>query len=73
MIAGATRPPSAAATGNSALRKLESCPTTSSRLISSPTTKKKRAISPSFTQCSADIAKDHRPTTTPSFTWSIRS
>ena len=63
--AGATSPPSAAATGRSALRKLERCPTESSRLISSPTTKKKTVIRASFTQCVADIAKLHVPSADP--------
>ena len=73
MRAGATRPPSAAATGRSALRKVESCPTESSRLISSPTTKKKIAIKPSLTQWAADIAKLHVPSVNPRGAWSMCS
>jgi hypothetical protein len=55
-------PPSAASTGRAALRALRSSPTTSSRLISSPTTKKNSAISPSLIQCRRSNASVHRPT-----------
>jgi hypothetical protein len=48
--AGTTMPPMAAATGSVALRNDESSPTTSSRLTSRPTTKKKITISPSLIQ-----------------------
>lgn len=41
MAAGATIPPSAAAAGRTALRRLRNSPWTSSRLISNPTRKKK--------------------------------
>ena len=48
--AGTTIPPTAAMAGRAALRGSRSSPSTSSRLISRPTTKKNRVISPSFTQ-----------------------
>ena len=48
--AGTTMPPIAASTGRIAARSWRSSPVTSSRLISSPTTRKNNAISPSFTQ-----------------------
>src|ERR1043166_2463145 len=52
MRAGRTMPPSDAITGNAPDRKLARCPTVNSRLISSPTTKKKIVKSPWFTQSS---------------------
>ena len=45
-------PPSAASTGSARRRGLASSPRTISYLISRPTTKKKTAISPCFTQSS---------------------
>ncbi len=42
-------PPSAAATARAAFRGCASSPASTSRLISRPTTKKKMAMSPSFT------------------------
>ena len=47
---GSTTPPRAAIAGSSAALRSRSSPVTSSRLISSPTTKKNSAISPSLTQ-----------------------
>jgi hypothetical protein len=47
-------PPSAAAMGSAACRGLASSPMSSSRLISSPTTKKKTAMSPSLIQWWSD-------------------
>ena len=47
-MAGASMPPAAASTGRIARRTDESCPQTISRLISSPTAKKKITISPSL-------------------------
>src|SRR6185437_1620197 len=55
MSAGTSIPPNAAATGNIALRGDASSPLSSSRLISSPTTKKKTAMSASLTNCSRSI------------------
>ena len=55
-------PPRAVTTGRAALRGLRSSPATSSRLISSPTTKKNSAISPSLTQWRRSMAKLQRPT-----------
>ena len=49
MAAGISTPPNAANKGNSALRGSRSSPCTMWRLISSPTTKKKIVIRPSFT------------------------
>ncbi len=43
-------PPAAAMAGSAAARHSFNSPLTSSRLISSPTTKKKRAINPSLIQ-----------------------
>ena len=48
MMIGMIIPPNAAMTGRRAFRRLESSPTNSSRLISSPTEKKKMAINASF-------------------------
>lgn len=48
-------PPMAAAIGNAACFHPASVPTVNSRLISSPTTKKKIVNNASFTQCSSDI------------------
>ena len=50
MTAGTIIPPSAAMPGRTAADFSRSSPATSSRLISRPTTKKKMAIRPSFTQ-----------------------
>ena len=47
---GSTTPPTAAIAGSAAARRSRSSPATSSRLISSPTTRKNTAISPSLTQ-----------------------
>jgi hypothetical protein len=54
--AGTARPPMAAAIGKAARRTDASSPINSSRLISSPTSRKNTTISPSFTQCPSDIA-----------------
>ena len=48
MMAGASMPPAAASTGRIARRTDDSCPQTISRLISSPTAKKKITIRPSL-------------------------
>ena len=52
-------PPIAAATGTMAFLKLDNSPWSSSRLISSPTMKKKIAMRPSLTRCSrsSEMAK----------------
>ena len=50
MTIGATTPPTAASAGSAAVRASCRRPSTTSRLISSPTTRKNRAISPSLTQ-----------------------
>lgn len=50
MRAGTIAPPNAARIGRMAFLKLESSPLRNSRLISSPTTKKKIAMSPSSIQ-----------------------
>ena len=52
-------PPIAAATGTMAFLKLDNSPWSNSRLISSPTMKKKTAIRPSLTRCprSSEMAK----------------
>ena len=48
---GSAMPPSAATSGIAMRRRSRSCPMSSSRLASSPTTRKKNVIRPSFTQC----------------------
>ena len=59
-------PPRAAAIARAALRGSASSPVSTSRLISSPTTKKKIAISPSLTHSSSgfEIANEPAPTVT---------
>src|SRR5689334_15692291 len=52
MSAGRTMPPNDAITGSAPDRKLARWPTVNSRLISSPTTKKKMVKRPWFTQAS---------------------
>ncbi len=61
--AGTTIPPTAATAGRAARLRSRSSPVTSSRLISSPTTKKKMVMSASFTQCTNDsvIARSPSP------------
>ena len=44
-------PPTAATSGIVMRRRSRSCPMSSSRLASSPRTRKKNVIRPSFTQC----------------------
>ena len=51
--AGTATPPRAAAKGRAAWRSVDSSPTSSSRLISRPTSRKNTAISASFTHCCA--------------------
>ena len=62
--AGTTMPPSAAMAGRAALRGSLRSPTTSSRLISKPATKKKMVISPSLTQWTSDSSRWTGPTVT---------
>ena len=50
MTIGATTPPTAASAGSAAVRAFCRRPSTTSRLISSPTTRKNTAISASLTQ-----------------------
>jgi hypothetical protein len=59
--AGTSMPPMAAATGRVARRIDASSPSSSSRLISKPTRRKKTTISPSLTQCSRDIERPTLP------------
>ena len=59
-------PPRAASTGRMARRKLESCPQTISRLISSPTEKKKITIRPSLMNFSTVIPRGNTQSITPS-------
>ena len=51
MADGTSMPPTAAIAGRMARRNVRSSPTTSSRLISIPTSRKKIAISPSLMTC----------------------
>ena len=64
ITAGATTPPAAAATGRAIERGSRSSPTTTSRLISIPTTKKKTAISRSLTRWPRSMAMMWLPTRT---------
>ncbi len=57
----------AAMIGSAAARGSDSSPTSSSRLISRPTTKKKIAISPSLIQWSSVCSSAHGPMAMP--TW----
>ena len=63
MAAGTTTPPAAANTGSEAARHVRNCPSTISRLISSPTSRKKIGISNSFTHSTSEwsSAKPQRP------------
>jgi hypothetical protein len=61
MAAGTRKPPIAAITGRAALRGLASAPSQASRLISSPTSRKKIAINPSLIQCSSGLARPIDP------------
>ena len=54
-------PPTAATIGTAARRNVASSPASSSRLISRPTTKKKRAMSASLTQWSSDVSMANGP------------
>ena len=62
--AGTTAPPTAAATGSAAPRTEDSSPTSTSRLISRPTTKKNTAISPSLIQWVRSLETESSPTPT---------
>ena len=63
--AGAIMPPAAATTGRIACRNEESCPRTTSRLISSPTAKKKTTIRPSLMSFSTFIPRGKIQSITP--------
>lgn len=63
--AGTTMPPIAAATGTAAVRGSDNSPSTSSRLISRPTTKKNTVIRPSLTTWCIDMSRP-QPTLTDS-------
>src|SRR5450759_5461202 len=65
MSAGASIPPAAATMGSAALRAVESSPTSTSRLISSPMTKKKTAISASSIHMCREAVRVNEPTTSP--------
>ena len=65
MTAGMARPAMAATIGTAARRRSVSSPMVSSRLTSSPTAKKKSAISPSLTQCLRSRTSSYGPTSTP--------
>src|SRR5215470_16216191 len=54
-------PPMAAATGRIARRGDDRCPASSSRLISSPTTKKNTTMSASLIQCWSESARTREP------------
>ena len=61
---GTTMPPNAAASGTASRRGEASSPRTISRLISSPTRKKKTTIAASSIQCFRDSSKAHSQTST---------
>ena len=61
MAAGTIIPPRAAITGSVARRTEASSPTSNSRLISRPTTKKNTTIRPSFTQWDNGFASPNPP------------
>ena len=71
MIAGTSMPPAAASTGRIACRIEESCPQTISRLISSPTEKKKKTIRPSLMNFSTVMPRGKIQLMTPSGEWII--
>ena len=59
--AGTTMPPTAAAMGRAALRRVARCPTVNSRFISRPTTRKNTVSNASFTQCTSDMLNAASP------------
>jgi len=59
--AGTAMPAAAATTGRAAPRQVRSSPTTSSRLISRPTTRKNRVMRPSLTQWRRSVSRVRRP------------
>ena len=69
--AGASMPPRAATTGRMACWRVESRPQTISRLISSPTEKKKTTIRPSLINFSTVIPRGKIQSITPSGEWTI--
>ena len=58
-------PPAAAMNGIAARRQPASSPATISRLISSPTMKKKTAMSASLTKCANEVEISAKPRFTP--------
>ena len=64
MSAGTTMPPTAAATGMMVRLGVDNPPTSSSRLISRPTRKKKMAMSPSLIHRMAALDRTQSPTPT---------
>src|SRR3954454_7275639 len=58
-------PPSAASTGTPMVRRSRSSPTASSRVTSSPTTRKNSAIRPSSTQCLRSMDSSGAPALIP--------
>ena len=65
MRTGTIIPPAAAAIGAHTLRPPASSPATTSRLISSPTTKKKITIRLSLTQCCSPVSRWKKPRSIP--------
>ncbi len=63
-LAQTALPPTAPAAGNAVCDRDDSSPSRNSRLISSPTRKKKTAISPSLTQSSSGLESERAPTCT---------
>ena len=61
MMTGTIIPPAAAAIGAQTLRPPDSSPTTTSRLISIPTTKKKITIRPSLTHSFSPASRWKNP------------
>ena len=58
-------PPSAPTTGRATCEGCDSAPSTTSRLISSPTSRKKSAISPSLIQSRTDLSRTIGPSEKP--------
>jgi hypothetical protein len=61
ITAGTSMPPSAAASGSAALRKVASSPSKISRRISRPTTRKNTVIAPSLIQKCSECSACHGP------------
>ncbi|MNC99261.1 hypothetical protein D3C83_174860 [compost metagenome] len=61
IAAGASMPPTAHSTGNSACDMFDNSPSRNSRFSSSPTSRKNIAINPSLIQCSSGLCRSRMP------------